>query len=414
MAALRALQNPLSSLYNLNTLLCWRGTFDSNVTYFQNDLVVSSINSASYLLTATSAFGEDPSLNPNWSYFGLAGPGVQVAKGSQYIEVSGSGTNPTVSNLGVIETILTPPLYSSSGDPQNPLINSSAIATIQGVLGISVVGNQITNTGVRTLTDGAGISTVIDPDTGIAEISNAGVTALNPEDNYITITGTNAARTIKNEGVLSITAAAGFSNIGTATEPNIRNEYVLSLTSPDNSVANTNTNSEQELRCLAPQLTRCFSAVVFDPALSLNGRVGYAVTTETGSLFESCLATGSPYSTGVFCIDFSPLVLIFGSVWWVGIKGRFVLCTFNDETSSPGNTKSYIVQIAARYPSFGPLLPGAAVSPCKVPFDLGVAISNGLKTVTSVTFSIPSDGSAPVLPVSTAGIFGVYYPNGLE
>jgi len=412
--ALSSLRNPLASLSILKNLLCWRGNYDPNTNYYKNDLVVSPITQASYLLTATSSFGEDPSLNPNWSYFGLAGDGVQVAQGSQYIEVSGSGTNPTVSNLGVIETILTPPLYSSSGDAQNPIINSSAIATIQGVMGISVVGNEITNTGVCTLTDGTGISSVLDPDTGIAEISNAGVRTIVPQDKYITITGTNAARTISNGGVLSITAAGGLTNLGTATDPEISNDYVLGITSPDSTVTNTNTNSQQRLKCLVPELTRCFTDVIFNPNLSLNGRVGYVVTIETGSLFESCLATGSPYSTGVFYIDFSPLVLIFGSIWWSGgFKSGLVTCTFNDEVSST-NTISYLVQFANKFPSIVPILPGAVVSPCKVVFDLGVAISKGLKTVTSVTFSIPSTASAPVLPVSTAGIFGVYYPNGPE
>jgi len=419
MAGLSALQNPLSGLFNLNTLLSWRGTFDPNVTYFQNDLVVSSNNNSTYLLNATSAFGEDPSLNPNWISWGLVGGGVQVAQGSQYIEVSGSGTNPTVSNLGVIETILTPPLYSSSGDPQNPLINSSAIATIQGVLGISVVGNQITNTGVCTLTDGAGISSVLDPDTGIAEISNAGVTALTPEDKYITITGTNAVKTIANGGILSVTADAGLTNVGTPTDVQLRNDYVLDITSPDDSVSITDNSSQYKLECLVPELTVCFSSITFNKAKSTPNfnLVQIDVVQQGGSLFSNCLASGTPYSAGVFYIDFSPLLLVFGSSWWSSQAfsiGRLAI-NFNDEITSPGTLRTIRLPIAGvRFPAPQPQQPGAGTSPCRIAFDLAAARSNGLRTITSVTFNSPTEKVAPKYPVATGRVFGVYYPNGLE
>lgn len=415
--SLSALQNPLSALNNLSTIMSWRGVYNPTTPYFQNDIVVSPITSASYLLTATSAFGQDPSLNPSWGTFGTNGAGVQVVKGSTYIDVSGNGTNPTITNKGIVTIDLIEPLYNT-GDTQNYIINSDAIATIQGIVGIQVVGNQINNLGILSgISGGNGMSATFDPTTQNVHISNDGVIELESNEPYIIITGPQSALNIANGGILNITAAGDLTNIGTATDPKIQNDGVITLTSPTNTVLNIGTDSFQELRAACPEFTKCFDSVIFNAIQSdtkLFNFTYYDVEITPQSLLASCLADGIPYSTGVFFIDMSFLLIVLGQAWWIAPFSENLYVTFLDETSTPPNT--YALPFFGKKLAGGvvPTLPGCGMSPYRIPFDLATALSNGMRTITALTFNTPFGAQGAKSPVSNASCYGYYYPNGIE
>jgi len=414
--SLSALRNPFTSLKNLESVMSWSGVFDPNVSYFKNDIVVSPITLSSYILNKTSSSGQDPSLGGGWTLFGLSGGGVQVAKGSTYIDVSGSGTNPTVSNLGVIETILTYPLYNS-GDAQNLIIDSDCIATIQQGTGISVNGTEISNLGVgSSISGGTGIQVDFDPNLGTANVTNTGVVEIQPADQYITVTGPKSSQTIGNGGILNIIAGSNLTNIGTSTDPKIQNDGVITLTSPTNTVVNTGTVTRQKLSAAVPILTRCFESATFNKSLSSSNYnlIWYDLVQDVG-LFQTCLEGGTPYSTGVFYIDLSYLLLVYSRVWWVGATAfSSLLITFYDGATTPGTLFQYTLPIAGnRFTGPTPNQPGAGTSPCKVAFDLAVARTKGLRAVTSISIDSPFV-LGPKLPVATGSIFGIYYPNGRE
>ena len=48
------------------------------------------------------------------------------------------------------------------------------------------------------------------------------------------------------------------------------------------------------------------------------------------------------------------------------------------------------------------------------PFDLATALSNGMRTITALTFNTPFGAQGAKSPVSNASCYGYYYPNGIE
>jgi hypothetical protein len=164
-------------------------------------------------------------------------------------------------------------------------------------------------------------------------------------------------------------------------------------------------------------LTRCFISATFNPVLSSANKVliWFDVLQDAG-LFQNCLEGGFPYSTGVFFIDLSYFLLIIASGWWIGavLPSDFSV-NFYDGITSPGTLLEYTIPtIGRRFAgSVPPIPPGGGTSPCRAAFDLAVARSKGLRTITSITFSTPL-GTGPKLPVATGTVFGVFYPNGVE
>ena len=68
MSLYTTLQNPLDRIGILPTTMNWRGLWVETEQYFINDLVVSTVNSSTYILVNQTAVkgGGDPTTNSDW------------------------------------------------------------------------------------------------------------------------------------------------------------------------------------------------------------------------------------------------------------------------------------------------------------------------------------------------------------
>ena len=159
--SLTPLENPLKRLLTIPTVMNWRGGFDPTEQYFLNDVAVSPLTTASYILTGRTALlgGADPSLNPDWIELSNPTTGVASVSAGTGINLTGTGTNPIINNSGVLTT--TAGLGISITGTANPIITNDGIRTITAGSGISVsAGNNpsIGNTGILSITAGTGLA----------------------------------------------------------------------------------------------------------------------------------------------------------------------------------------------------------------------------------------------------------------
>lgn len=148
-------------------------------------------------------------------------------------EIISSGTNPT----GITLTLNT---AGSAGTRANPTAittdaygrataltaGSAPVTALNAGSGIGVVGSTVSNTGVVALTAGTGIGIVG------STVSNTGLVGLTVanEGAGINIGGTATNPTISNDGVLSLTAGAGISIGGTTSNPTISDTAEVAAT----------------------------------------------------------------------------------------------------------------------------------------------------------------------------------------
>lgn len=121
--------SPLEQLYAFPTMMKWRGTWVGTEQYFKNDVVISPINSSSYILVneTVSLIPTDPSLDPNWDELSPATVGVTSVNGGAGITVTNpTGPNVTVINDGVITVTEGTNIIIDRTDPPNLIINAIA------------------------------------------------------------------------------------------------------------------------------------------------------------------------------------------------------------------------------------------------------------------------------------------------
>jgi hypothetical protein len=174
--ALNPLENPLERLKFLPTTMNWRGGWLATEQYYLNDVVVSPVNVASYILVGKTALlgGGDPTTNPDW------------------VELSNTATGVLQVNAGIG--------LVNTGTPTIVDLENTGIITITaGNAGIGVV-------------DGSGppypLNTVI---------SNNGVLSVAAGNAGIAVSAPTGAITVSNNGILGITAGTGLSSTGGQT-----------------------------------------------------------------------------------------------------------------------------------------------------------------------------------------------------
>jgi len=122
------LLSPLELLLEYPTMMKWRGTWVDTEQYLKNDVVISPINSASYILAnvTTSLHNVDPSLDPNWEELAPSVVGVTSVNPGAGIDVRDpTGPNVTVINTGVITVIQGANISVNNTNPQAPVISAT-------------------------------------------------------------------------------------------------------------------------------------------------------------------------------------------------------------------------------------------------------------------------------------------------
>ena len=316
------LRNPLERLAVLPNMMSWRGEWNIDDEYYQNNVVTDPINTGSYIYTGFSAAirgGDPPSqvIGPSiWTAFGsTVAAGVQLLKEGEGILIDGSDTIPTVSNTGVL-TVSTDGGLQNIGTNQFPVLTlGNAFSQVQGGLGITIDNTnpnqpKIDNSGVLNIFPGAGISVTGQNDltvanTGVVSISVAPGTAL-------TITNPGQNPTINNTGLASITP----DNVGIelepgrpANEPQLNNTGVISIR-PNNIIVTGSGNNI--LSMFNPVKSLVFNAqnLVMTPPFMGGGAPTDAtipITQTLGTFWESVWNNGPPFGlpSGTFLMNFS-------------------------------------------------------------------------------------------------------------
>jgi hypothetical protein len=208
-------------------------------------------------------------------------------------EIISSGTNPT----GITLTLDT---AGSAGTRTNPssivtdvygrvvdiFMGTPPVTSLTAGTGIGVVGNTVSNTGVRTLTAGAGISIA-----GSSTVSNAGLFSLNAVNagTGISIGGTSFNPTISNTGVLGVSAGAGINITGTANNPVIADTAEAAATTSVSRIY--------------------FAGNQWDFPIAPNGGVGDLNYTLAGAIVNDINNGNTTFPNGVWVLDFSSLML---------------------------------------------------------------------------------------------------------
>ena len=195
----QSLDTPFERLALLPTTMNWLGVWISGTLYFRNSVVRSPADQKIYILTTVTSLVStvDPSTDPLWEVMiSSTASGILSLTGTGYINVDNTDPlNPIVNNTGVVSLLAQNGLQIGLQVPEdfnNPLILNTGVLTVGAGLGISVVGNTITNTGVTSITSTAGSGIQIAGDPTAPTVINNGVISVVAGAN-ITISPTGAA-----------------------------------------------------------------------------------------------------------------------------------------------------------------------------------------------------------------------------
>lgn len=290
----------------------WLGDWSPTTTYFKNDVTVSPINTASYIMIGPPTSiqgGQDPSINTtNWFQYGRSIDTVQNIRVGEGIELAGTDPNPIVLNTGIV-SIVPGTGISNIGTAQDPILSCETLTAIVPGVGIDVFGlpiPNIENTGVTYIRNGAGLS--LNYVNGIANFASTGLQSLGaaaPPIAGLTVSA-GPIKTITNTGLLSVIHGTGIINDGTATEPELRNGGVITLTPlnpsmtviPSGNVVKLGSNNPIKTLVWTPT---ALTVMTPNPA---NGGISTIPITQAPGIWADCLATGLPYSYGYFALAF--------------------------------------------------------------------------------------------------------------
>lgn len=205
--SLNPLDNPLERLASLPNTMNWRGGWLATEQYYLNDVVVSPVNLASYILNGKTALlnGGDPTTNPDW------------------IELSNTATGVLQVNAGIgLVNTNTPTIVD--------LENTGIITITAGNAGIGVANGSgppyplntvISNTGVLSLTPnplvGSGIS--VSANTGAIQIANTGILGITAGTGLSSTGGQNPTLSVSSSGLPKLSLATSYQLSGVAMTP---------------------------------------------------------------------------------------------------------------------------------------------------------------------------------------------------
>ena len=363
--SLNPLDNPLERLGVLPNGMNWRGGWLVSEQYYLNDVVISPLTTASFILNGKTTLlgGADPSLNPDWIELSNPTTGVVSVNAGVGITITGTGSNPIVNNDGIL-TFTAGTGVNNTGTATNPIINNTGVLTCSAGTGISITGTTnpiITNDGIRTLTAGAGVS----------------VSA-----------GNNPI--VANTGILGITAGSGLSSTGGQT--------------PTLAVSTS----------LQPKISQIFYQLNVPAGLTPSpvpptSTGSIVVILNSPTMFATQLATtGTPDPNGSWLIDLSSWNFILTTTP-VGLN-RIITFTFVDNTTAGGpftyspNVGGIVrFQIGANVPSF---------NLGQVVFDMNVARGTGMRTIDEIV--VNNTTGADLYMGGWNDVIATYYPQGVQ
>ena len=316
------LDTPFERLAALPNMMSWLGEWNATDEYYQNNVVADPITTGSYIYTGFSSSirgGLPPSqvIGPSiWTAFGsVVATGVQSLVGGDGILIEGSDTTPTISNTGVLNTT-TQGSLQNIGTSQFPVfVYDNSIIQVQQDLGISIDNTdpnnpEIRNTGLLNIFESEGISVTGEyeltlANTGVISIGLAPGTAL-------TITNPGQNPTINSTGVVSITEGLGIAKEPglPANEPQLNNTGVITIVPRDSSITiagNFPGPGNKEIKMFNPIRTRVFGGpltMIPSTIVGINRSAVINVGQTIGTLWESVMLSGSPYSSGKFMLNF--------------------------------------------------------------------------------------------------------------
>jgi hypothetical protein len=334
------LATPFERHRYLPTAMNWLGPWNPTTVYYNNDIVLSPISNASYILLSPASSiqgGGDPSTNPEWYAYGGVGGDVVNLTGRAGIKLNGSDTNPIVDNDGVI-SISTDTSLVNIGTDANVVLETTGVLTLGSVLGISITeGNKVNNTGVLGLTPTAGID-ISGSNTNLIVTNNGILSMASANANLTVSAGTSPI--ITNNGILSVVALTGITNTGTPTAPVLSNAGVVDI-SGDNSIIIGGTAQNPTLAANNPATTlvwRNNGTIVANPPTWGLQRFGNGTTInvpqEPGTLWASCMATGVPYAQGIFKMMIPFMINYSGRPAGGGIQGDGVRVSLFDSVAN--------------------------------------------------------------------------------
>ena len=397
--------NPLERLSVLPNVINWKGEWVTGTQYYMNDVVVEPVSTTTYILTgATAIFSETtPSSDPLWTVFSGTADGVTSIQEGAGISITGSTTNPTISNTGVLEIL--PGININIEGTTNPIISCSAIQEIiSGNSGISIFGLPnpiISNTGVRTITVGAGLSSSGGPNPSLV---NTGVISIDQGEGIEVLGLPNPI--VSNTGVLQIIAG---DNV-TVSPPNGKGNVTVNANVPQLTVVLNLGNIPGATMTTTPYPV---PAAVIPPGTPTPGLAQFLVwptVSLADGIFKTFLANGTPDTNGIFLIDMTSYSLVFTGTG--DISGNLPLAIqfqFIDQTTAGGPFSYLTSSFVANVPN------GTFPFPFNLGqlyFDVSAARTAGLRTVD--TMNIINNFTSTIQLTTGSAPYAVYYPNGIQ
>nr|WPF46739.1 MAG: hypothetical protein [Lake Baikal virophage 11] len=366
----------LDTLVRFPTTMQWRGEFDPLQQYIKNDVVTDIFDKATYICIETSAtIGVDPSSSPDWFLFTGSVSGIHTVDIVGGLSNVGTATQPTIQNDGVRQLVAGSNVFLT-GTPQNTVINSLAVSGFIGGLGISVSGNEITNSGIRTIGTGGGLYLETPPPD--AKISQNNILSVTAEDGIVNI-GTAQNPILENDYVRSL-VLVNLTNNGTASLPLLANGGVESVSNVDGTLQITGTTAKTIACSIAPE-SIIFSSMPYNVAgwpvlgnqnLPIQPSASFSVSS-LSPLLQSAITNNIPYNV---TINLTAIIRISGNLAPISTNNSIALYDSTTGNSAPIRLQaiSGIVALPTEI-SFG-----------LISFDTSYLVSNGLTTITEIQF----------------------------
>jgi len=416
--SLAPLQSPLERLSILANAMNWRGQWVSDEQYFQNDVVTSPINNATYICSVSSFRSTtDPSTDAAWGEVSATSTGVASLQGGAGISIDNTDpTQPRINNTGVLSIDGGTSITVDNTDPTNPVISSTAVAAISPGNGISVDNTiptipVVSNTGVIQIT---GVNILVGGTQQNPVIINNGVVSV-VQGAGIAVSAAKGDVTITNTGVNTLTALSpGIAVGGTPQNPVFANTGVISIAAADNTIVVGGTPQNPTISAVTPKLTTLYTALRFTglPTIQPNSTGSLDFTQPAAPTFLTTTVSTPPagFPNAAFMFDFSSVLCYFDtSTSFAGTET--ISIKFHDASTSttyaptlfPNNLNLVASALSTSPPYSFPL--------CTAYYGVAEAYAAGMRLITNIF--IQNNTNSVVMCLFSGSVYATYYPAGI-